>query len=100
MNKDILKETLGNLKLGRIRSAELNIDFDIWNLNELAELNESYNIEEFIPGYFAIGSNGGEEMLTLEISTGKFYSVPFIPMDKSERTLVASSLDELIGMRI
>jgi hypothetical protein len=74
------------------------MEFKLWNEGDIDEMNDNYNIVQFLPGYIGVGSNGGSEMIAIEIETGKFYSIPFIPMNISDRLLVANSMDELIKM--
>src|SRR5437773_5948579 len=39
--------------------------FQLWSAEEVADYNAGYNVQEFLPGYFAVGSNGGGEMLAI-----------------------------------
>lgn len=71
-------------------------EFHIWPAQELKKLNEAYEVSEALPGYFAIGSDGGLEMLTIELATGTVYAIPFIPMEVESRIWVAASLEELL----
>jgi len=61
-------------------------------VEEVIEYNRGYNVEEFLPGYFAIGSNGGGEMFVIrkrDGSPGPIFMVPFIPMAESDRVQIA-----------
>jgi hypothetical protein len=99
INKEYIKRTFSSLRLYNVFSTEHDIEFELWNEENIDEMNDGYNIAEFLPGYIGVGSNGGGEMIVVEIETGKFYSIPFIPMDISDRMLIAKSMDELIKMK-
>lgn len=51
-----------------------------WPLEELKEANEDYMVEEFAPGLFFIGSDGGGTAFGLNKIAGTFIEVPFIGM--------------------
>lgn len=67
-------------------------------------LNEGYQVQKWLPGFWGFGSNGGGELLAFDVRNGLPYrvvAVPFIPMDVSEAVQVAASFEELrefIGM--
>ena len=94
--KQEIKDTIKKLGFKNFYSKVQDVEFDFWDLEKIVEYNEMYNIEEYIPGYYGIGTNGGEEMLAVEIKTGIVYSIPFIPMDESERIEISKSIDQLI----
>lgn len=65
----------------RLESAESVIDF-----------NRGYQVEKFLPGFFAIGSSGGGEMLAIRKEDGSpcpIYMVPFIPMAEGNAAQIA-----------
>lgn len=96
INEETLRCLLKDKKNLRVRLHELEWEFEIWPLDKLSEWNSGYNVQESLPGFLAFGSDGGLEMLAVERSTGKVYSVPFIPMDIAEGIKVSDSLDELL----
>src|SRR5690349_17781087 len=67
-------------------AGSLSIDpgwFEIWEAEEVIELNKGYEIEEYIPGYWGFGSNGAGELLAFRIKEGEIegiYMIPFIPL--------------------
>ncbi len=78
-------------------AGELGVDpgwFQLWPAADVAELNGSYRIPDFLPGYAGFGSNGGGELLAFAPS-GAVVMVPFIPMDASEAVEIAPSFIEL-----
>ena len=46
----------------------------LYPLEELQEINDAYEIEEFLPGHIIIGSNGGGELYGID-NTGNFFNV-------------------------
>ncbi|MDX9791394.1 MAG: hypothetical protein RBT61_11225 [Candidatus Kapabacteria bacterium] len=93
--KQEIKNAIERLGSKKIYSKIHDLEFVFWDIEKMDEYNEMYNIEEFIPGYYGIGTNGGEEMLAVEFITGIVYSIPFIPMNESERIEISKSIDEL-----
>lgn len=67
--------------------------FQLWQLGEALDNNEGYEVQEYLPGYFAVGSNGGDDMLALKIDDKKIYSIPFAPMEEESAFLVAESFE-------
>jgi hypothetical protein len=70
--------------------------FQLWSTEELIEYNRGYNVEEFLPGWFAIGSSGGGEMLTIRKRDGSpcpVYMVPFIPMSEKDAVQIAHDFE-------
>ena len=53
---------------------------DIWNLKEIIELNEQYEVSENIDNVLIFGSDGGDEALGYDYKAGKYLIVPFIGM--------------------
>jgi hypothetical protein len=70
--------------------------FQLWSTAEDIEYNRGYNVEEFLPGWFAIGSSGGGEMLAICKRDGSpcpVYMVPFIPMAESDAVQIAHDFE-------
>jgi hypothetical protein len=75
------------------------LNFHLWPAEDVLELNEGYSVDDYIPGYFAIGSSGGGECLafnTREDPPWKVYRIPFIPMEEKYAELVADSFSNLL----
>lgn len=96
INEETLRHLLKDKKSLKVQLHAQEWEFEIWPLDKLREWNSGYNVQESLPGFIAFGSDGGLEMLTVEQSTGKVYSVPFIPMEIAEGIKVSDSLDELL----
>jgi hypothetical protein len=70
--------------------------FRLCSAEEVIAYNQGYNVEEFLPGWLAIGSNGGGEMLAIRKRDGSpcpVYMVPFIPMAESDAVQIAHDFE-------
>jgi hypothetical protein len=72
--------------------------FQIWSASEVIELNRAYSIDEFIPGFFGFGSNGGGELLALKLIKPDVpvFMIPFIPLSESEARQIAPNFDAFL----
>ena len=54
----------------------------LWTTQELIQLNQAYNVKEFIANTIIFGSDGGEEAFAFDISSTDFtiIKLPFIGM--------------------
>jgi hypothetical protein len=95
ISKHEIREAINRLEIKSFYSKHHDLKFDLWDTDNIDKYNETYDIDEIIPGYYGIGSNGGEELLIVEMESGIVYSVPFIPMDDSERIEILKSINEL-----
>ena len=101
------KDYIDFLKLSNGGEGELPVDpywFQIWSADEVLEHNEGYQVKEYLPGFFAFGSNGGGELLAFDTrkeGAWPVYMVPFIPMDESGAQKVSPdflSFAEMFGI--
>lgn len=73
--------------------------FQLWAAEEVIKMNEGYEIDKNLPGYFGFGSNGGGELLAFEMIQGKPWKVvmiPFIPMEVDEAITIANDFEEFV----
>lgn len=73
----------------------------LWEAETLIEDNQAYSIEEFVPGCFLIGSNGGELSYGLDLrpastSYGYYLTRPFISIGWDEVTILGGTFKEFI----
>jgi hypothetical protein len=68
--------------------------FQLWALGELADMNESYRVDENAPGFLGFGSDGGGEMLAFD-GSGAVYMIPFVGMCVRDAKKIASSWNEI-----
>jgi hypothetical protein len=70
--------------------------FQLCAAEEVVAYNQAYNVEEFLPGFFAIGSSGGGEMLAIRKRDGSpcpVYMVPFIIMAERDAVQIAPDFE-------
>jgi hypothetical protein len=55
----------------------------LWRAEELVEFNKAYQVEEYAPGLFIFGSDGGGEAFAFDLrsDTRSIVSIPFVGMD-------------------
>jgi hypothetical protein len=73
--------------------------FQLWPAEKVLEMNRGYAVNEFLPGFFGFGSNGGGELLALDLRSGppfRVVMVPFIPMDVDEAVTVSETFAEFL----
>lgn len=88
--KDYLKQTVS----GEGMVGENNY-LSLWAKNEIEELNNSYETQEFLSNVLLIGSDGGDTAYGIDVN-GKYIEVPFIGMDDEEVEIVADDFDGFI----
>lgn len=57
----------------------------LWPVEDLLEMNRAYQVDEYAPGLFIFGSDGGGEAFAFDRRSDKMpvVSVPFVGMDLS-----------------
>jgi hypothetical protein len=64
--------------------------------DELLSFNADHEADEFYPGYFLIGSDGGGEAFAIGKTTGSFVQFPFIGHDEETATVVGRTWLEFL----
>jgi|ERR1044071_1191580 hypothetical protein len=68
-----------------------------WPLEELLELNKSYEVDKHAPGLFLFGSSGGGEAYAFDTRFSmSIVQVPFVGMDLREAWHVAQTFHEFL----
>ena len=67
----------------------------LWEKNEIEELNNNYETQEFLSNVLLIGSDGGDTAYGIDVN-GKYIEVPFIGMDDEEVEIIAEDFDGFI----
>jgi len=73
--------------------------FQLWPCEELSEVQQLYHMTEELPGFLAIGSNGGGELLAFDTRNGEPWAVcmiPFITMEVAEAIQIAPDFDTFV----
>jgi len=68
----------------------------IWSLTDMIRLNKDYNVGEYAPEFFVIGSNGGNIAYAIEKSTGSIFELPFIGMSKEEAIFRNKTFEDFV----
>jgi hypothetical protein len=65
----------------------------LWRAGELLEMNKTYQVSEYAPGLFLLGSDGGGEAFAFDTrsETKPIVSVPFVGMELKAARPVASN---------
>ena len=95
-NQFEIKETLRQLRSNKFYSKHLDLEFEIWDLEKIDDFNLMYRVQNYLPEYYGIGSDGASELLVVELHSSKIYSIPFIPMDSSEKRYVSMTIKDLL----
>lgn len=73
--------------------------FEIYPAEEVLQINEDLQVEEFLPEFFVIGGDGANKLLafnTTESKSWKVYMVPMIVMSKEDAVVIADSFESFI----
>jgi hypothetical protein len=70
----------------------------LWRLGELLELNKAYEVDEYAPGLFLFGSDGGGEAFAFDLrsTTKPVIRAPFVGMDFSLVVAVAPTFVQFL----
>jgi cell wall assembly regulator SMI1 len=69
-----------------------------WQVEQLAEMNEGYEVNEYAPGLVLIGSDGAGEAFAFDMrqSPPSVVSVPFVGMDLEYAETVGENFTEFL----
>ena len=67
----------------------------LWGKSDIEELNDDYEVNEFLTNSVLIGSDGGDTAYGIN-EEGKFFSVPFVGMDDDEVEIMGNDFEEFI----
>jgi hypothetical protein len=70
----------------------------LWRAEELIEVNRGYNVAEFFPNLFLIGTDGGGEAYAFDVSANDptVFEVPFVGKPSDARA-IADSFDTFVA---
>lgn len=70
----------------------------LWRLEDLLRLNQAYQVEEYAPGLFLFGSDGGGEAFGFDMRQkyNQIVSVPFVGMSLSDIRPVADTFTSFV----
>lgn len=70
----------------------------IYSTDDLIERNETFEVQEYAPGFIAIGDDSGGMSILISISTGEVFSVDQGSMDPDDMDKLANDVSEWMGM--
>lgn len=94
-------EYIAQLALSNGGEGDLGVEpgwIQLWPAEEVLLMNEGYQVQDWLPGFWGFGSNGGGELFAFDMRRGvpcPIVMVPFIPMDAHEAVQIAPSFAEL-----
>ncbi|WIV21156.1 SMI1/KNR4 family protein [Paenibacillus polygoni] len=67
-----------------------------WSVNEVIELNEGYGVDDFAPGIFLFGSDGGNQAYGFDVRDDemRIITIPFIVMDIDDIEICGEDMNE------
>ena len=70
----------------------------LWRVEELIGMNRGYNVAQFLPEMFFIGTDGGGEAYAFKVSgtDGAVFEVPFIGLP-SDASMIADSFESFVS---
>ncbi|HEY2580162.1 MAG TPA: SMI1/KNR4 family protein [Mucilaginibacter sp.] len=78
-----------------IRGKSENVYVILWPLTDMVKLNEEYKVDEFAPGFFIFGSDGGGTAYCIEKNTSCIYNMQFIGMSE-DLTFICKTFAEFL----
>lgn len=77
----------------------VNVEYvKLWSLENLIEINESYEIQKYIPNVIAIGSNGGGEFIGIEFMERQINRVILTPtiLDEESNIEIGNNFSDFL----
>jgi hypothetical protein len=72
----------------------------LWGAEELVELNQAYNVKEFISNIILIGSNGAEDAFAFDITNMTIVKLPFIGMGHNANEKLSDTFGDFLSFQI
>jgi hypothetical protein len=68
-----------------------------WKIEDIAGLNFAYHVQEYLPGYLVIGSDGGGEAFAIKRDEGCFFQVPFVGLSGDDCIFMGNVFGEFLA---
>ena len=72
----------------------------LWSVEELVELNQAYNVKEFVSNIILIGSDGAEDAFAFDITNMTIVKLPFIGMAHIANEKLSDTFDDFLSFQI
>lgn len=102
LGDELPEEYLALLRLSNGGEGPLGVEpgwFQFWPAEKVLDSNRDFQINEYLPGLFGFGSNGGGELLAFDTRQGTPWTVvmaPFIGMDENDVVEIAKDFEEFL----
>lgn len=70
----------------------------IWPLQDMHELNELNSAQDFAPGFFLIGTDGGLEAYAIETSSGFIFQKPWISSPDEDAEYISDDFSKFLEL--
>jgi len=67
-----------------------------WKIEEIAGLNRDYHVQEYLPGYLVIGSDGGGEAFAIKRDEAVYVQVPFVGLSEEDCVIMGNSFEDFL----
>jgi hypothetical protein len=72
----------------------------LWSAEELVELNQAYNVKEFVSDIILIGSDGAEDAFAFDTTNMTIVKLPFIGMGHIANEKLSDTFRDFLYSRI
>ena len=72
----------------------------LWSAEELVELNQAYNVKEFVANIILIGSDGAEEAFGFDTTNMNIVKLPFIGMGHIANEKLSDTFGDFLPSKI
>ena len=100
---ELPKDYLAFLRHSNGGEGELGVEpgwFQLWEAENVIQFGLEYEVPKYAPGFFAIGSNGGGEILAFDSRTDSVWPVvalPCIGLEADEAMTVSPNFAEFVA---
>ena len=69
---------------------------NFWKIEEIAGLNRDYHVQDYLPAYLVIGSDGGGEAFAIKRDETIYVQVPFVGLSEEDCMVMGTSFEEFL----
>lgn len=69
---------------------------NFWKLEDISNLNLDYKVQEYLPGYLVIGSDGGGEAFAIKRDGAVYVQVPFVGLSEEDCQVMGNTFGALL----
>jgi len=72
----------------------------LWSAEELVELNQAYNVQEFVSNIIIFGSDGADEAFCFDTTNMSIVKMPFIGMGHIPNEKLSDTFSDFLSLQI